>query len=348
MPITPQDYNGDAILGEQLSKLMEKEIRDRLKGDVPEILAHALCVMAAEIDALKAALAASNLGERVADSLDAQTLNVGGKGVQPKLPSCGGNGQPIWLKNEGGEAVPAEIPVQSKTLPTGGTQNFLTLDVNSAFYSHSAGKSELVNVGNAVTPAIAGKEDGGAKFSRVYNLSDSALNGYPCQYGNLLTVGGGGGGQLLLGWSKDDQGIEKIYYRNRRDTALTDGQCWSEWRAIAFDVDKQDKLPTSGNATESYAINISGKASYLNAACGTSIQPVYFAQDGNNNRAVATVIPTETETLPDQTTGTFLTLQAHGAYYSHYAGIANSANSINGYTIAVGAYGGSANTIYLY
>jgi len=81
MPITPQDYNGDAILGEQLSKLMEKEIRDRLKGDVPETLAHALCVMAAEIDALKAALSASNLGERVADSLDAQTLKVGGEDV---------------------------------------------------------------------------------------------------------------------------------------------------------------------------------------------------------------------------------------------------------------------------
>lgn len=80
--ITPQDYNGDAILGEQLSKLMEKEIRDRLKGDVPETLAHALCVMAAEIDALKAALAAHNLGERVADSLDAQSLKVGGEDLK--------------------------------------------------------------------------------------------------------------------------------------------------------------------------------------------------------------------------------------------------------------------------
>lgn len=83
MPITPQDYNGDAILGEQLSKLMEKEIRDRLKGDVPETLAHALCVMAAEIDALKAALAERNLGDRTADSVDAQELKVGGVNALP-------------------------------------------------------------------------------------------------------------------------------------------------------------------------------------------------------------------------------------------------------------------------
>ena len=81
MPITPQDYNDDTMLGKHLSRLMVNEIRDRLKGDVPETLAHALCVMAAEIDALKAALAASNIGERVADSLDAQTLKVGGEDV---------------------------------------------------------------------------------------------------------------------------------------------------------------------------------------------------------------------------------------------------------------------------
>ena len=78
MSITPQDYNDDAIKGAQLSKLMENEIRDRIKGDVPETLAHALCVMAAEIDALKAALAARNIGEHVADSLDAQVLKIGG------------------------------------------------------------------------------------------------------------------------------------------------------------------------------------------------------------------------------------------------------------------------------
>ena len=81
MPITQQDYNVDAVLGEQLSKLMEKEIRERLKGDVPETLAHALCVMAAEIDALKAALSASNIGSHIADSLDAQVLKEGGSPV---------------------------------------------------------------------------------------------------------------------------------------------------------------------------------------------------------------------------------------------------------------------------
>lgn len=81
MPITPQDYNDDAIKGSQLERLLKTEIFNRLKGGVPETIASALCAMAAEIDTLKAALAASNLGDRVADSLDAQTLKVGGEDV---------------------------------------------------------------------------------------------------------------------------------------------------------------------------------------------------------------------------------------------------------------------------
>lgn len=83
MPITPSDYNDDAIKGQQLSKLMGKEILDRLKGGMPETLAHVLCVMAAEIDALKAALAERNLGDRTADSVDAQELKVGGVNALP-------------------------------------------------------------------------------------------------------------------------------------------------------------------------------------------------------------------------------------------------------------------------
>ena len=330
-------------LQENVVQLLASKIKER---GLSEVIAEALVDLEARLASIESE--DQNVGDIVADSINAQKLSVGGEDVQPKMSSCGGSQQPIWLNNENGTAVPAVIPLVSKTLPTGGTQNFLTLDVNSSFYSHTAGKSELVNVGDAVTPAIAGKEDGGAKFARVYNTSASALNGYPCQYGNILTVGGGGGSQLLLGWSKDTQGIEKIYYRNRRDTATTDGQCWSEWRALAFDVDKQDKLPTIGDASGSYSINITGKASYLNSACGTSNQPVYFAQDGNNNRAVATAIPTESKTLPDQTTGQFLTLYVVGSHFSHYANIANSANTINGYQLVVGPYAGAVNTIYLY
>ena len=157
MPITPQDYKGDAILGEQLEKLMEKEIRDRLKGDVPETLAHALCVMAEEIDALKDALAASNLGKRVAESLDAQTLKVGGVDVaeslaskQARIGSMGGPSQPVYFDANGNVQ---EIPVA-----TG--QTWLTLYVANANYSSSAGVANDYNTtAGSIKTALAGKQD---------------------------------------------------------------------------------------------------------------------------------------------------------------------------------------------
>ena len=108
MPITPQDYNDDAIKGSQLERLIKTEIFNRLKGDVPETIASALCAMAAEIDALKAALAESNIGERVADFLDAQSLKVGGEDVVRNVSATAtvGNttGTPSVAVTKGGTA----------------------------------------------------------------------------------------------------------------------------------------------------------------------------------------------------------------------------------------------------
>lgn len=58
-------------------------------------------------------------------------------------------------------------------------------------------------------------------------------NGYPTTYGNVLSIGGTGDGQILAGWSGNNNGIERLYYRNRRDMCGT----WSAWKAIAFTDD---------------------------------------------------------------------------------------------------------------
>ena len=89
MPIQPGDYNNDAINGKQLSELMQTEIYDRLKGDVPETVAKAFCELAARIASLEQQVANSNIGDRVADSLDAQSLKVGGVDVSPNTHGHG-------------------------------------------------------------------------------------------------------------------------------------------------------------------------------------------------------------------------------------------------------------------
>lgn len=67
----------------------------------------------------------------------------------------------------------------------------------------------------------------GLSVYQVYN------NGYPTTYGNVLSIGGHGDGQILAGWSGSNNGIERLYYRNRRDMCSTQ----SGWRTVAFTTD---------------------------------------------------------------------------------------------------------------
>lgn len=82
---------------------------------------------------------------------------------------------------------------------------------------------------------------GGLVHYEVYN------NGYPCSYGNVLTLRGvnnTGCGQLLLGWTGDTT-RGKIYYRSKRDVSTTG---WSEWGELAFKADiKTYTLPAATN-----------------------------------------------------------------------------------------------------
>lgn len=67
----------------------------------------------------------------------------------------------------------------------------------------------------------------GLSVYQVYN------NGYPTSYGNVLSIGGDGDGQILAGWSGSNNGIERLYYRNRRNMCSTQ----SGWRTVAFTTD---------------------------------------------------------------------------------------------------------------
>ena len=86
--------------------------------------------------------------------------------------------------------------------------------------------SYITNGGDvpAITGVIGTK---GVSLQQVYN------NGYPTTYGNVLSIGGSGDGQILAGWSGSNNGIERLYYRNRRDCCGT----WSDWRTVAFTTD---------------------------------------------------------------------------------------------------------------
>lgn len=99
-------------------------------------------------------------------------------------------------------------------------------DKPSTFPPSEHTHSYITNGGDAtaITGAIGTP---GLSLQQAYN------NGYPTTYGNVLSIGGTGDGQILAGWSDSNNGIERLYYRNRSDVCGT----WSAWKAIAFTDD---------------------------------------------------------------------------------------------------------------
>lgn len=102
---------------------------------------------------------------------------------------------------------------------------------NAATATSAASATKLFPQPNTSMPTGNLTEDG-LQLVEV-TLSNT---GYPCYYGNVLNAQGSvkkGAGQLLLGWSGNTNGIEHLYYRNKRDNAST----WSDWKTIAFTSD---------------------------------------------------------------------------------------------------------------
>lgn len=97
----------------------------------------------------------------------------------------------------------------------------------------------------------------GLTVYQVYN------NGYPASYGNVISVMGSGAGQILAAWSGTSGAVERLYYRNKRDTSDAN---WSAWKTLAF---TDDKPATAGTADTAKAVawdNVTGKPSTFTPA----------------------------------------------------------------------------------
>ena len=118
---------------------------------------------------------------------------------------------------------------------------------------NSTTATTLNNRGNRDPAANGTKVVSGLNLYQVYN------NGYPTTYGNVLSIGGTGGGEILAGWSGKDAGMERLYYRNQRDTGTL---AWSAWKTVAYTDDISNYAPskTGSGASGTWGINVSGSA----------------------------------------------------------------------------------------
>lgn len=83
MPVTPEDYNNDAIKGEKLERLANLVIQKLVDNGM--VSAESLVELERRLSSVEQHLADTNIGDREADSLDAQSLKVGGNDVAETL-----------------------------------------------------------------------------------------------------------------------------------------------------------------------------------------------------------------------------------------------------------------------
>lgn len=67
------------------------------------------------------------------------------------------------------------------------------------------------------------------------SMSHAYDNGYPTNYGNVMTMSGAGDGQLLIGWPGTSGAHAPVFVRSKRDVPESN---WSEWAQIYTTANK--------------------------------------------------------------------------------------------------------------
>ena len=96
----------------------------------------------------------------------------------------------------------------------------LTGTIDSHNHNHLVTRGDATcESGITARPAVSG-----LSMTQAYN------NGYPHNYGNIISLRGQGDGQLFIGWSGTDGAHAPMYVRNKRDN--TTSADWSPWAKV--------------------------------------------------------------------------------------------------------------------
>ena len=114
----------------------------------------------------------------------------------------------------------------------------------------------------------------GMTWSKVYN------NGFPCAYGNCLSIRGAGAIQIVTEWSGGDATPANMYYRNARDSSIDK---WSAWRTLAHtggtisNATTASKLGTGtvGSGVKPIYLN-AGAPAASGSTVGSANRPIYM------------------------------------------------------------------------
>ena len=154
---------------------------------------------------------------------------------------------------------------------TKGNGSTSTVTVNNVANATNANVvTEKAITGNTLASALPV----GMTWSKVYN------NGFPCAYGNCLSIRGAGAIQIVTEWSGGDATPANMYYRNARDSSIDK---WSAWRTLAHtggtisNATTASKLGTGtvGSGVKPIYLN-AGSPAASGSTVGSANRPIYM------------------------------------------------------------------------
>lgn len=178
------------------------------------------------ITASSVGAAASSHNHSWSNITSGKPTTLAGYGITDAPTKTGSGASGTWGIGITGNAATASKWATARTITLGSyLSGSVSLD-GSANVTLNANVVGLTSQGKKTAISGTTFPDSGLRLYQVFE------NGYPTNYGNLLSINGGGGcGELLLAW-KDT--YSRIYYRSKADTG---NDSWTGWNTVAFLTD---------------------------------------------------------------------------------------------------------------
>ena len=243
MPVNSDNYNNDAILGAQIEQLVQKVLQKYVEGS--NVIAEMGNNFDARLKAIEDVLKSSNVGVFVADSVETQSLKVGGEDVVEALDSKIGNVKAAAGLNIGSVGTP------SVTVTNNPTTHESTLTFN---YLKGA-KGDKGDKGDKGNPGTNGT---------------NGTNGVSCTHswnGTTLTVtSASGSSSANLKGEKGDPGTSE----------KRSGMCTASWHKT------WSSTPSGGNNPLEYYQDIASEFSSFDASATTD-SDVYISRSNGGS-----------------------------------------------------------------
>lgn len=164
---------------------------------------------------------------------------------------------------------------------SGVTSNIQTQLNNKAASSHT--HTNIVSRGTVTAESgVTGRPAvEGLSMTMAYN------NGYPANFGNVISLRGKGDGQIFVGWSGTDGAHAPVYVRSKRDNVTTAN--WSSWAQFYTSANPQPSVTGSsgsctGNSSTATKLATARTISLTGSVTGSA------SFDGSANISISTSI----------------------------------------------------------